>query len=76
MLKKQFINQIVKQRNVNVYYPSYQNQDNNFLPTGVNIVAKDKDEVKIDVEYKKITFNEDLNFPYSIPNGYKQIIID
>ncbi|CCG54448.1 Probable lipoprotein precursor [Flavobacterium indicum GPTSA100-9 = DSM 17447] len=76
LLKKQFINQIVKQRNVNVYYPSYQNQDNNFLPTGVNIVAKDKDEVKIDVEYKKITFNEDLNFPYSIPNGYKQIIID
>lgn len=76
LLKKQFINQTNKQRFVNVVYPSYFNQDNNFLPVGVSIVAKDKDEVKIDVEYKKITFNEDLNYPYSIPKGYKQIIID
>jgi len=76
LLKKQFVNQKIKQRNVTITYPSFQNQDTNFLPTALTIIAQDKDQVKIEVEYKKITFNEDLNYPYSVPNGYKQIIID
>ena len=76
LLKKQFINQISKNRNVLVNYPSFTNQDNMFLPTGVSILANQKDQVKIDIEYKKITFNEVLSYPYSIPDGYSQIKID
>ena len=76
LLKKQFINQTSKNRNVLVNYPSFTNQDNMFLPTGVSIVANQKDQIKIDIEYKKITFNEDLTYPYSIPDGYSQIKID
>lgn len=76
LLKKQFINQTSKNRNVLVNYPSFTNQDNMFLPTGVSIVANQQDQVKIDVEYKKITFNEALSYPYSIPDGYSQIKID
>jgi hypothetical protein len=76
LLKKQFINQTSKNRNVLVNYPSFTNQDNMFLPTGVSILANQKDQVKIDIEYKKITFNEALSYPYSIPDGYSQIKID
>ena len=76
LLKKQFINQTSKNRNVMVNYPAFTNQDNMFLPTGVSIVANQQDQVKIDVEYKKITFNEALSYPYSIPDGYSQIKID
>lgn len=76
LLKKQFINQTSKNRNVLVNYPSFTNQDNMFLPTGVSILANQKDQVKIEVEYKKITFNESLSYPYSIPDGYSQIKID
>ena len=76
LLKKQFINQTSKNRNVTVNYPSFINQDNMFLPTGVSILANQQDQVKIDVEYKKITFNESLSYPYSIPDGYSQIKID
>jgi hypothetical protein len=76
LLKKQFINQISKNRNVMVNYPSFFNQDNMFLPIGVSILANQQDQVKIDVEYKKITFNEELSYPYSIPDGYSQIKID
>ena len=36
----------------------------------------DQDQVKIEVEYKKITFNEALSYPYSIPDGYSLIKID
>jgi len=76
LLKKQFINQISKNRSVMVNYPSFFNQDNMFLPTGVSILANQQDQVKIDIEYKKITFNESLTYPYSIPDGYSQIKID
>lgn len=76
LLKKQYINQATQNRNVSVSYPSFTNQSNMFLPTGVNIVANQKDQVKIDIEYKKITFNETLTYPYSIPDGYTPINID
>jgi hypothetical protein len=76
LLKKQFINQTSQNRNVLVNYPAFFNQDNMFLPTGVSILANQQDEVKIDVEYKKITFNETLTYPYSIPSGSTQIKID
>lgn len=76
LLKEQFINQISKNRNVLVTYPSFTNQDNILLPTGVSIIANQQNQVKINVEYKKITFNEALSYPYSIPDGYSQIKID
>ncbi len=76
LLKEQFINQISKNRNVLVTYPSFTSQDNIFLPTGVTIIANQQNQVKINVEYKKITFNESLSYPYSIPDGYSQIKID
>jgi hypothetical protein len=76
LLKEQFINQISKNRNVLVTYPSFTNQDNILLPTGISIIANQQNQVKINVEYKKITFNEALSYPYSIPDGYSQIKID
>lgn len=76
LLKKQVVSQLVKDRSVTVNYPAYQNQEATFLPTGIQIEAKQKDIVKIDVEYKKISFNENLTYPYEIPKGYKQLIID
>ena len=76
LLKEQFINQISKNRNVLVTYPSFTNQDNIFMPTGVSIIANQQNQVKINVANKKITFNESLSYPYSIPDGYSQIKID
>ena len=70
------VSQPVNQRSVTVTYPAYQNIEATFLPTGIQIEAIQKDAVKIDLEYKKITFNENLTYPYEVPNGYKQIIID
>lgn len=76
LLKKQVVSQPFKDRSVTVTYPAYQNIETTFLPTGIQIEAIQKDAVKIDLEYKKITFNENLTYPYEVPNGYKQIIID
>jgi len=44
-----------------------------FLPTGVSILANQQDQVKIDVEYKKLPLMSTLTISYSIPDGYSQI---
>jgi hypothetical protein len=43
------------------------------LPTNVTIKTFQPKESEI--EYNTITFNEELSFPYSVPNGYNRVII-
>jgi hypothetical protein len=46
------------------------------LPASVTIQTYQKSgKSEIDLEYNTITFNEELSFPYSVPNGYNRIII-
>ncbi len=73
LLKKQFINQSSQNRNVLINYNAYSKVDNMFFPNGFTILANNKEEVRIDIEYKKIKLNENLTFPYEIPDGYKNV---
>jgi hypothetical protein len=34
-----------------------------------------KGKTEISIDYNSITLNEDLSFPYSVPNGYDRIFI-
>ena len=76
LLNKQEIAQTDKSRMIQVAY-----SDNAFykevsLPSKVIINAiQAKGKSKINFEYNTITLNEELSFPYSVPNGYKRIII-
>ena len=76
LLNKQEIAQTDKSRMIQVAY-----SDNAFykevsLPSKVLINAiQAKGKSKINFEYNTITLNEELSFPYSVPNGYKRIII-
>jgi hypothetical protein len=46
------------------------------LPTSVIINAfQNNSKSEINLEYNTISFNEELSFPYSVPNGYKRILI-
>lgn len=73
VLKEQYIKQENQNREVLVNYPSHTTQQNQILPLLLNIFAKEKDEVKIAIEYKNFTFNEEVNFPFEIPSGYQEI---
>jgi hypothetical protein len=76
LLKKQEISQPEKERNFEVNYPSFQEFTSAKLPTGLTINALQKNEkTNINIDYNSITFNEELNFPYSVPNGYDRIYI-
>jgi outer membrane lipoprotein-sorting protein len=46
------------------------------LPGEIKILAQQKDKVNIELEYNNVTFDEDLSFPYEIPQGYDKITID
>ena len=76
LLKKQEIRQPEKERSFEVDYPKFQNFASGIFPAGLNINAfQTKGKTTITVDYNSITFNEDLSFPYDVPDGYDRIFI-
>ena len=48
--------------------------DNQRLPEHIKIIAVEATkETNIELEFKNVTLNENLNFPYKIPSGFKEI---
>ncbi|KIX21206.1 hypothetical protein SY27_10645 [Flavobacterium sp. 316] len=76
LLKKEQINQVSENRSLEIVYPSHLKQEDVFMPDEINIKATQENQVSIDLFYKNITFNEDLNFSFSIPNGYSPINVE
>jgi len=77
LLKKQEVNQPEKERTLTVIYPSFQDISKLILPSSLNIFAtQKKGKTSIEVEYKSIKVNEELSFPYNVPDGYERISIN
>jgi len=77
LVKRQEINQPMQERTLQIAYPDYKKYDAMILPLSLAIDARQKEsKTNIDIEYKNISFNEDLSFPYSVPEGYERIYID
>jgi hypothetical protein len=76
-LKKQEITQQSPQRKLLVNYSDYKSYPESIIPGELLIFAnQDNKTTTISIGYKNATFNEDLSFPYSVPDGYEQIIIN
>lgn len=77
LLKQQEITQMgVEPRNLEIRYPSHREYPKAVLPASIAIEAEQKDRVNIDIEYNTVTFDEELTFPYEVPEGFEQITID
>ena len=77
LIKRQEIDQSNLERKLSVSYPEYKDYKEGALPLKVIIEAfHKKNKTSISLEYKNITFNEDLSFPYSVPSGYDRIYIN
>lgn len=73
-LNKQEIRNQEKQQIFSVSYPNYKEIKGEQFPKNINIRAiDDKNLTTIKIEYRSVEFNEELTFPFSIPNGYKEI---
>lgn len=77
LINKQEIIQTAVGRMIQVAYSDNAVYKEATLPTKVliNTIQK-KGKSQINFEYNTITFNEELSFPYSVPNGYKRILIN
>ncbi|TAF73664.1 MAG: DUF4292 domain-containing protein [Flavobacterium sp.] len=76
VLQKQEIAQAKEGRSIEVAYGNFEQHTNVALPSNVQIVAlQPKGKTEIKLNYNTITVNEALSFPYSVPSGYKRILI-
>jgi hypothetical protein len=76
LVNKQEITQTNEERMIQVVYSNKKEFNEMTLPMAVNIdTYQKKGKAEINLEYNTVSFNEELSFPYSVPNGYKRIII-
>jgi len=70
------LQQVLKRRLLQVDYASYQEVDKQIIPKNISIVAvEDTDEVAISMEFKSVSLNDEVRFPFNIPSGYKEMVI-
>lgn len=75
-MDSQQLYQPLKRRILEIDYKSYQKVKKQILPEKLKIIAvEDTEEVTIEMEYRSVSLNEDLHFPFKIPSGFKEITI-
>lgn len=63
-------------RLLQISYQNYQNVGKAVLPNQINITAVEgTTENAILLEFRNMEVNQRVNFPYSIPKGYKEIVL-
>ena len=73
-LSKQEIRHPSKYQLLSVSYPKYDIIRGEQFPKKINIKSTDYKKITtINIEYRSVEFNKKLTFPFSIPNGYKEI---
>ncbi len=70
----QQISQPQQHRHLQIDYKSYQQVDKQILPESIKVIAVEAaEEMIIELEFKAVSLNEDLRFPFKIPSGLKEI---
>ena len=73
-ISSQQISQPQQQRLLEIDYLKYQQVDKQILPQQIKVIAVEAtEEMIIEMEFKGVTLNEDLRFPFKIPSGFKEI---
>ena len=66
-----------KKRFLQIDYLGYQDVEKEILPQNIKIIAvEDSEELNVVLEYKSVSVNEDVRFPFKIPSGFKEIILE
>ena len=73
-LEKEKITNPEKEQVLTILYKDFNKINESLFPKGFIISAVDKKEKTIiDINYRSVIFNTHLNFPFKIPNGYREI---
>ncbi|WP_179009517.1 DUF4292 domain-containing protein [Winogradskyella forsetii] len=70
------LQQQLKKRMLQVDYATYQEVKKQIIPENIRIIAvDDTDQVAITLEFKSVSLDGEVRFPFNIPEGYKEIEI-
>ena len=73
-IKSQQISQPQEFRHLQIDYLSYQEVDKQIVPERIKVIAVEaNEETLINLEYKNVTLNDPLRFPFKIPSGFEKI---
>ncbi|TDP04146.1 DUF4292 domain-containing protein [Flavobacterium sp. 245] len=76
LIQKEEISQASENIMLEIMYSDIKTYNQGTLPTSIEINAvQPKGKTNINLNYNNISFNEELSFPYSVPSGYKKVII-
>jgi len=75
-MNSQQLAQPFKHRMLQIDYENYQLIDKQIWPLNLKIIAlENENETTITMEFKSISLNEDLRFPFRIPSGFDEIVV-
>lgn len=76
-VKSQEIAQPNKFRILNIDYNKHQEVSKQVLPLDLSVVVVEKtSETKVSIQYRNVSLNLELRFPFKIPSSYKEIILE
>ena len=77
LITKEEISQPSLERMLQVIYQGRKSPEEYYLPTAIAIEANQKlEKTTININYNTVLINEELSFPYSVPNSYERIFIN
>lgn len=61
-------------KGLEIVYKDYRNKQNVWLPGSLILQTRKKNKnISLEINFKEVTFVEQLNFPFKLPEGYKEI---
>jgi len=75
-MDSQQLAQSLNRRMLQIDYKNYQEIEKQVFPKEIKIIAlEDTEETIINMEFKSISLNSELRFPFRIPSGFDEIVI-
>jgi len=75
--KAQQLNRPEENQGVTITYDDFFGKENYGMPENITIIANQGDgNTKINIDYRSLEFNKPVTFPFEIPSGYEEIVIE
>lgn len=75
-INKQQVQESDNGKTLSIEYKEYEKIDNEVFPKNILINALDgRYTTSVDVDYRSVEFNKTVRFPFTIPKGYKEIVL-
>lgn len=70
----QQLSQTLEQRMLQIDYKNYQEVEKQTVPEQISIIAVEgREQTTINMQFKSVSLNNDLRFPFRIPSGFEEI---